>query len=99
MTIFWRFCVGFKKITLHIPVLVGTHTELWITPNMSQSQQASGTSSGYSWQERVFLQPSLDSGNILEKDILPAEQSFLFVYFFKKGSAKADSSLYTEICK
>lgn len=56
MTIFWRFCVGFKKITLHIPVLVSTHTELLITPNMSQSQQASGTTLGYAWQKRVFQQ-------------------------------------------
>lgn len=43
---------------------------------MSQSQQASGTTSGYAWQERVLLQLSLDSGSILEKDILPIEQSF-----------------------
>lgn len=53
-----KILCGFRKITLHIPVLVGTHTELWITPNMSQSQQASGTTSGYAWQDRVFLQLS-----------------------------------------
>lgn len=58
---------------------------------MSQSQQASGTTSGYSWQESFPTTIILDSGNILEKDILPTEQ-----FFFKKGSPKALFFVYRD---
>lgn len=40
----------------------------------------------------------LDSGNILEKDILPTEQSFFVCLFLRRGQPKL-SSLYIEICK